>query len=691
MNGPPATSDGKRAAALASAARGFRCFPLRANGKLPKDGMGWTLHASSDPDVVRSMWTDPFTGAEHDYNIGFLTNDHIVIDIDVKDQKQGLKTALEDLELYKSTLFPSRIPEFDTLTVRTPSGGYHLIYKGVDHLVGNAHLISAKDGIDVKSFHGYVAAPGSTIDGRGYEIVRDILVAPFPEHLRHLLKEPRQRTNNAISIEEDLPEAISIATHYLQRDAPPAIQGSNGDDTAFAVGCRIRDFGVSEETALELFLDKYNSRCQPPWNAGEARIKIENAYRYAKGAAGSASPAAIFEDVHIIPLHASPTGEGFAADRKDGPEVLESKKRNRFELTAFRDISFSTGQRWLVKGLLAASGLAVIFGAKKEYKSFIALDLGLHIAAGKPWAGKKVNRGAVVFIAAEGANGFADRVAGNRQKFKLRADLPFYLMKAKPNLGVGAGERDELIAAIAPTIDSIGIPVVAIFIDTLVRTLAGSNENDEGMRNFCDNAEALAEHFGCLAVAVHHVGKDASRGMRGSSALGGAVVTSWRVEKTAPLQARVSLEDAKDGESGLTWLVDLERYVYGRDEDGDEETVLLVREVSEPVPTGGTKAAPDANASRPPPPQLKLFMDCLESALFKGQYAEPCRNGVVMKVVALKAVRTEYFTRRGDEATDAAKRTSFNNQVKNAFERRLVETAEIDTETVVWKTLRPGL
>ena len=301
MNGPPARSDGKRAVALAWAARGLRVFPLRENCKLPNDAMSWTLHASSDPNIVHKMWSDPWLGTERDYNIGFLTDDHIVIDIDVKDRKQGLKTALEDLELYKSTLYPSRIPDFNTLTVRTPSGGYHAVYQGVDHLVGSSHLVSAKDGIDVKSFHGYVAAPGSTIDGVGYEIVNDVPVAEFPERLKHLLKKPRQRTNIATSVEEDLPEAISIATHYLQRDAPPAIQGSNGDRTTFCVGCQLRDYGISEITANELMLEFYNARCAPPWRSGELQIKVGNAFSYGKNEAGCASPSKIFEGVYIVP------------------------------------------------------------------------------------------------------------------------------------------------------------------------------------------------------------------------------------------------------------------------------------------------------------------------------------------------------------------------------------------------------
>ncbi len=330
--------------------------------------MGWTLHASSDPDVVRSMWTDPFTGAEHNYNIGFLTTGHVVLDVDTKDGKRGLDTFF-DLGL-----------DFDTLTMRTPSGGYHVVYAGVEHPVGSGHLVGPADGMDVKSLNAYVAAPGSTIDGLPYVVEIDAPVAAFPEHLRHLLKRPRERgTAPVTSIELDLPESVECAAHWLRREAPLAIAGANGDDTTFAVGCRIRDFGVSEETALELFLDEYNPRCEPPWSAGEARLKIENAYRYAKGAAGSASPAAIFESVVVV-----------EHPGRVPPKVCPGFQAKRFE---WKEPATFPRRRWIYGHHLIRKFFSCTFAPGGVGKTNLVLAEAISLAIGRSLLGGKLHEG----------------------------------------------------------------------------------------------------------------------------------------------------------------------------------------------------------------------------------------------------------------------------------------------------------
>ena len=318
---PQGRGTGKLTAALAWASRGLKVFPLQANSKLPFE-MGWTLSATTDPEVIRAWWTDPLTGAERDHNVGFLTSHHVVLDVDVKAGKPGLDTFLVRLGM-----------SFDTLVTRTPTGGFHCYCQGIGREVGQSPI---GPGVDVRSHHGYVVAPGSTIDGVAYELKIDLPVAEFPVELRPLLKSPRYRRVDGVSIELDLPESVEIAANWLRREAPPAVQGMNGDDRTFRVAAKVRDFGVSEDLALDLMLDEYNERCEPPWSAGELRVKVENAYRYAKGEAGSASPEAAFGDVvHVPPPERTrrPTSDTLAglvdktaadAGAPFQPEILEA-------------------------------------------------------------------------------------------------------------------------------------------------------------------------------------------------------------------------------------------------------------------------------------------------------------------------------------------------------------------------------
>ncbi len=340
-----------------------------------------------------------------------------------------------------------------------------------------------------------------------------------------------------------------------------------------------------------------------------------------------------------------------------------------FVLVPFKDVH-PHGNRWLIKGLLASSGLAVIFGAKKNFKSFVALDVALHIASGRSWAGRKVRQGAVVYIVAEGANGFDDRVAANRTASAYAEDLPFYLIRARPNLGNGPEDAERLIKAISAV---ISVPIAAVFVDTLVRTLAGGSENDSGMHSFINNVEGIADHFGCLAIAIHHVGKDASRGMRGNSALPGAVVTSWLVEKIDRRQARITIDDVKDSEGGLACIADLRSFTYGSDEDGEQETVLIVDQVRPPQIIDAEAELPKGDRAKPIPPQVKIFMAAFADA------AKMSIEGQSLIVEVKKA----YDYHRGNKVNPDALRKSFKNSLNWAIKHRLLSMTQSDVGSIL--------
>lgn len=354
----------KLGAALAWAARGFRVFPLQVDSKDPLD-IGWTEQATTDPAVIRKWWTDPVLGAERDNNIGFLTTGWIVPDIDTKHGKKGLETFLA-LGL-----------EWDTLTMRTPSGGYHQVYAGLaDMMVGQSPL---GPGVDLRSHNGYVVAPGSTIGGVEYVVEIDAPVRPFPEHLRKLLRPPKTRAAQTLTIDYDTPELIELVAHWLLYDAPVAVEGENGDDTTYRVACRVRDLGVSEGAAYELLLDEYNPRCAPPWAPDDLRTKVENAYRYATGVAGSLSPAAAFDGVEAF-APPSPKVNGHA----NGHSVY--KFGNMLGADAI------DARPWVFGSILLKRAVTSLVGAGGAGKSVLLLTIAAHLAVGRDFIGMRPYR-----------------------------------------------------------------------------------------------------------------------------------------------------------------------------------------------------------------------------------------------------------------------------------------------------------
>ena len=114
---------------------------------------------------------------------------------------------------------------------------------------------------------------------------------------------------------------------------------------------------------------------------------------------------------------------------KNGRDPEPPQDAPRFKLKRFNEIVLSTARNYLIKGLLPRRGLAVIWGTHKCGKSFIAFDMGMHIALGWPYRGRRVQKGAVVYLAPEGS-GFPARVEAWRQRFLTAIPMTFNLSAA---------------------------------------------------------------------------------------------------------------------------------------------------------------------------------------------------------------------------------------------------------------------
>jgi hypothetical protein len=65
---------------------------------------------------------------------------------------------------------------------------------------------------------------------------------------------------------------------------------------------------------------------------------------------------------------------------------------------------------WDLDGILPTGGLSFLVGVKGTGKTFLAIDWACSIALGRPWQGREVRRGSVVYVAAEGVRSLHTRV-----------------------------------------------------------------------------------------------------------------------------------------------------------------------------------------------------------------------------------------------------------------------------------------
>jgi hypothetical protein len=232
--------------------------------------------------------------------------------------------------------------------------------------------------------------------------------------------------------------------------------------------------------------------------------------------------------------------------------------------------------RWTVRGVLPETGLAAIYGEPGSGKSFLALDLAARISSGAAmWFGHEVRRREVVYVALEGGRGIQQRLAAWDDLNGSRAAVLKVVLQ--PLQLLDPMQAEAIASAIAQQCSSGAV----VFIDTFAQATAGADENSaQDMGAALSAAQAIASAVGGLVVLVHHSGKDASRGLRGHSALNAAMDAVLAVERDRQTGRRTwRVTKMKDAEDGAVGHFDLQRVDLGPDEFGGRVTSCAVREV----------------------------------------------------------------------------------------------------------------
>lgn len=522
-------------AALAWAARGFRVFPLAAGTKNQPLFDGWTQLASTDPATIRAWWTDALGLGVAEHNVGVLTTGMVVLDIDTR--KGGLDSFL------------AGGGAFDTLMVRTPSGGFHAYYRGPDSANG---VEGWADGLDIRSHNGYVLAPGSTRPDGQYDIEIDAPLADVPDWIAQHLKPPMERSaEQAPLIELDGLVAVEQATEYLGR-CPPAIEGQGGDNTTYQVACRVRAFGLSEDMTFALMLDLWNERCAPPWDADELKTKVSNAYQYATGQIGQDNPEVHFGNVVIPEPPAAPElplpvgGFGNALD------ILSIPRRE-----------------WIIARLLLRRYVTTLVAPGGAAKSTMLLIIAAHLALGLDFAGFKLKQGKSVIY-----NGEDDLEEQSRRLHAICTwynfdfnevrkhiclldghETPLTLVReegGRPKLNV---EHVQRICQLCAAED-----VVMLGIDPLVEVHECDENDNTAMKYVMSVMRLIAAKSNVGLIIPHHTGKGRARAGEADAGRGAtSVVNAARISLT--------LVPADESDCEKYGIDEEDRYQYVRMDD----------------------------------------------------------------------------------------------------------------------------
>jgi AAA domain len=325
---------------------------------------------------------------------------------------------------------------------------------------------------------------------------------------------------------------------------------------------------------------------------------------------------------------------GNGADPGGKTEVREP----RFKLIPFDELRPVTRPAYLVKDIIPRTGIIVVWGPPKCGKSFWMTTVMFYVALGWEYRGHKVVQGAVVYCAFEGQDGYGQRAEALRQRHLPEdADpVPFFLVAAQMNL-----VKDHVALVEAIKLQLGNTMPVAVVLDTLNRSLHGSESEDKDMAAYIQAATVIREAFNCAVIIIHHCGVSGDR-PRGHTSLTGAADGQIAVKRDGAGYVVATVEWMMDGPEGATIASKLEQVEVGVDDDGDAITSCVVL----PVEDRPAEATPTSKARLPKAAQIALR--ALGEAIEECGEEPPASNHIPDKVKTVTEDRwRQYAYRRG--------------------------------------------
>ena len=318
----------------------------------------------------------------------------------------------------------------------------------------------------------------------------------------------------------------------------------------------------------------------------------------------------ITEQLSEIRSHQIDTAAATQQSVSGNADTPSPAPKKRIEILRMDELKDEAVQ-WLIEDLVPAKAFAAIYGKPGSFKSFVAIYLSQMIAAGQPAFGKPTAQGTCLYIAGEGQAGLKKRSDASRITHEIEPSVPLYFIKRSLNLSSTLEDMQELIKEI----HELGISPTLIVVDTLARNFVGDENSSSDMSQFIAVIGELIAQLGCTVLVVHHAGKDESKGMRGSSALLGAVDAELECVRTSDeedrehLTGKLTTTKQKESEDGIEFHFEMVKVLT---DPVDPNIVSLGLRPSEKI-IGGKKGK--KRYQKPLTARQQFAMEAFDSAL----------------------------------------------------------------------------
>ena len=695
-------------AAVAYGRAGWKIIPCHSSGPKAKHPRitGWQEAASADEEQIRKWWS-----LWPDAAIGLPMGQGGTVAIDCDLDEAGRPAGGQEL-----LNFLSGIADFTMLTAwqTTPSGGSQRLFRLADGMsLEDVKNAVGKTGwpklphCDVRGEGGFIIAAPSRIgpyrkapDGGAYQW-QDGIKFPqtMPRELYGILPKRSAPKASASSVQQAPARQPAASMNGAERKRRMAYAMSAIEDEVQALA-QTPEGGRNNalnETALRTFrlamaggvdaglvVDMLHGACrtngylQDP-QGGERGFG--NTVRSAMRKAEQESPAAI-PDAPKDRRQASGTAR---PQPSNGQQKTAKPEPMQFLTRAQARAMTVAGYK--VDGIIPNAGVGQIYGDSGCGKSFTLMTLCHCLTEGWPFCGRAVKRCAVYYFHLEGTGGLPKRLAafdrwmeetgrsfdGQGRLFYRTADFSI----AEPDM-----------ASLAQTILDNGDEGAVVVIDTQAQATAGKDENSAlDMGLVLKEARSLAKAIGGIVLLVHHTGKDASKGGRGSSVQRADFDFQIAVARDQGNDRLIYWNSAKERDEDDHQQFKFKLKVYEnlvQDEDGKWQSSC----VAVPVDMLPEEERAELKADMPqkqgrPCDSVKIAIRALDEAIYEARREDPKASGVDERRFREAFYRIYPAGDDPDKSADARKKA-----FKRAKEKLVADSLAVH-ESGVWRPFRP--
>jgi AAA domain len=270
---------------------------------------------------------------------------------------------------------------------------------------------------------------------------------------------------------------------------------------------------------------------------------------------------------------------------EDMPEWQPPEYRSQFGAVRWREITASSKPyRWLIKGICPFGQSMLIFGPTGCGKSFFTIDMAAHVAQGKTYHGRKVERCGVAYCFYEAQDGAPLRVRAYQKFYGLEAaDLPFLTLCHPPQLYENESAIQKLTEETLHYADEWEAPLGLIVVDTHNAATRGAGEIDsKEISIILKRYDLLRQATGAGLAIVGHSNQSGRH--RGNEQVVNNFETSIlimpeegankddRRDDDGRIVRHAVVKKQREGLTGLNWRFVLREVEIGRDPDGDQIT-----------------------------------------------------------------------------------------------------------------------